>query len=44
MPTVMTEVHPFFRVHDRHPLLRGFSWLALCLMLLVAFLLAVVPG
>jgi hypothetical protein len=44
MPTVMNQVHPFFQVHDRHPLLHGFSWLALCLLLLVAFLLAVMPG
>ena len=44
MPTVMKQPSPLFRVHDRHPLLHGFSWLVLCLLLLLAFLLSVMPG
>lgn len=44
MPTVMNHPDLLLRVHDRHPMLHGLSWLLLCLLLLAAFVLAVVPG
>ena len=44
MPTVMNHPDLLLRVHDRHPMLHGLSWLLLCLLLLAAFLLAVMPG
>lgn len=44
MPTVINQLHPFLRIHDRHPMLHGLFWLALCLLLLLAFLMSVMPG
>jgi hypothetical protein len=44
MATVMRPSHPSFRIHDRHPLLHGLTWLILCLVVVVAFLASVMPG
>ena len=43
MPTTLTS-HPVFRVHDRHPLLRGLPLILLCLAFVIAFLASVMPA
>jgi hypothetical protein len=44
MPITASPRRPVFRVHDRHPVLRGLSALVLCAVFILSFILTLPQG